>query len=503
MQVKRFIAADMRRALEMVRQDLGPDAIILSSNRVPEGVELLTTLGSDSELAQLQQQPFGRLNSASASPLLSDGAFAGGLSKSLAPTATSPVLTKVPDHPNAGKTGRELVDEIERARQKILMTKKAEESAKELLIGKNMKVNAGIPRSLNSSDPTLTLPFPGEGIVPPLGKGKGDARRGSTKSSSVTAAERYPLVDDHSLDFSDTNSSQIAELQADIADMRFLLEQQLERLTGVATQKGDSPVITSVMRRLERLGLPQDSIAKISEKVRKHKTINEAWPDALANLAHQLPVQGRDIVDQGGIFAFVGPTGVGKTTTIGKLAARYVLQHGADKVALITTDTYRIAAHDQLRSLARILRVPVRVVNETQSLEGLLKSLRHCSLILIDTAGFRHGDPQLKQQLESLVALRQIKTYLVMSSNSQAQMLKASVHAYGVANLQGCVLTKLDETASLGEALGVVLQSGLPVAYTTDGQDIPKHIEVAKAHQLVAKAVSLLKTNSVSILSSQ
>jgi flagellar biosynthesis protein FlhF len=123
-------------------------------------------------------------------------------------------------------------------------------------------------------------------------------------------------------------------------------------------------------------------------------------------------------------------------------------------------------------------------------------------LILIDTAGFRHGDPQLKMQLESLSMLRQIKTYLVMSSNSQAQMLKASVHAYGVANLQGCVLTKLDETASLGEAMGVVMQSGLPVAYTTDGQDIPKHIEVAKAHQLVAKAVSLLKSNSVSILSS-
>jgi flagellar biosynthesis protein FlhF len=492
MQVKRFIAADMRRALEMVRQDLGPDAIILSSNRVPEGVELLTTLGSDSELAQLQHQPFGRLNSTSASPLLSDGAFAGGLAKSLEPTASSPVLTKMPDHPNAGKTGRELVDEIERARQKILMTKKAEESAKELLIGKNMKVNAGIPRSRNSSDPTLTLSFPREG----------EARRGSTKSISTTAAERYPLVDDHSLDFSEDNSSQIAELQADIADMRFLLEQQLERLTGVTANKSNSPVITSVARRLERLGLPQEAITKISDKIRKSKTLSDAWPDALANLAHQLPVHGRDIVDQGGVFAFVGPTGVGKTTTIGKLAARYVLQHGADKVALITTDTYRIAAHDQLRSLARILRVPVRVVNESQSLEGLLKSLRHCSLILIDTAGFRHGDPQLKQQLETLVALRQIKTYLVMSSNSQAQMLKASVHAYGTANLQGCVLTKLDETASLGEALGVILQSGLPVAYTTDGQDIPKHIEVAKAHQLVAKAVSLLKTNSVSILSS-
>lgn len=499
MQVKRFIAADMRRALEMVRQDLGPDAIILSSNRVPEGVELLTTLGSDSELAQLQQQPLGKLNFSSSAPLLSDGQLAGSLSKSrFEPSATSPVLTKMPDTVRNGKSGKELVDEIERARQKLLMTKKAEESAKELLIGKNTKVNAGIPRrdfsqALAEAE-TITAKKPAT----------------KTPKAFVSAADRYPLIDekieekksDSLANFNLDSNSQIADLQAEIADMRYLLEQQLERLTGVTTQKGESPVMNNLVRRLERLNLPQDVISKIVGNVRKHKTINDAWPDALANLAHQLPIQGRDIVDQGGIFAFVGPTGVGKTTTIGKLAARYVLQHGADKVALITTDTYRIAAHDQLRSLARILRVPVRVVNESQSLDSLLKSLRHCSLILIDTAGFRHGDPQLKAQLESLAALRQIKTYLVMSSNSQAQMLKASVHAYGVANLQGCVLTKLDETASLGEALGVVMQSGLKVAYTTDGQDIPKHIDVAKAHQLVAKAVSLLKTNSVSILNS-
>ena len=499
MQVKRFVAADMRRALEMVRQDLGPDAIILSSNRVADGVELLTTLGSDSELAQLQQQPFGKLNFGSASPLLSDGEFAGGLSKAIAqPSPTTPKLTQISDSIQV-KSGKQVADEIERARQKLLMTKKAEESAKELLVGKNTKVNAGIPRR-GEIDPLLASPLPGGGTVPSPGKGRARVGSGSETKPFISAADRYPLVDEK-LD-NPGNNSQIAELQAEIADMRFLLEQQLERLTGVVTQKTHSPVIANVVRRLERLNLPQDVINGVIEKLRNHKTINDAWPDALANLAHQLPIQGRDIIDQGGIFAFVGPTGVGKTTTIGKLAARYVLQHGADKVALITTDTYRIAAHDQLRSLARILRVPVRVVNESQSLDSLLKSLRHCSLILIDTAGFRHGDPQLKAQLESLAALRQIKTYLVMSSNSQSQMLKASVHAYGAANLQGCVLTKLDETASLGEALGVVMQSKLAVAYTTDGQDIPKNIDVAKAHQLVAKAVSLLKTNSVSILSS-
>ncbi|MDF3013266.1 MAG: flagellar biosynthesis protein FlhF, partial [Cellvibrio sp.] len=257
----------------------------------------------------------------------------------------------------------------------------------------------------------------------------------------------------------------------------------------------------SVARRLERLNLPKDVVGKVIKGCTKTKTLSDAWPDALANLAHQLPVNGRDIVDQGGVFALVGPTGVGKTTTIGKLAARYVLQHGADKVALITTDTYRIAAHDQLRSLARILRVPVRVVDETNPLDTVLRSLRHCSLVLIDTAGFRHGDPHLKAQLQALADQQQVKTYLVMSCNSQAQMLKASIHAYGAARLQGCILTKLDETASIGEALGVVMQNRLPIAYTTDGQDIPKNLEVARAHHLVAKAVALLKANPATAVS--
>ena len=296
--------------------------------------------------------------------------------------------------------------------------------------------------------------------------------------------------------------AQLTELQAEIADMRFLLEQQLDRLIGQQQAPAiNSPVLASVARRLERLNLPKEVVGSVIKACTKTKTLSDAWPDALANLAHQLPVSGRDVVDQGGVFAFVGPTGVGKTTTIGKLAARYVLQHGADKVALITTDTYRIAAHDQLRSLARILRVPVRVVDEANPLDAVLRSLRHCSLVLIDTAGFRHGDPHLKAQLQALADQQQVKTYLVMSCNSQAQMLKASVHAYGAARLQGCILTKLDETASIGEALGVVMQSRLPIAYTTDGQDIPKNLDVARAHQLVSKAAALLKANPTAAVS--
>jgi flagellar biosynthesis protein FlhF len=490
MQVKRFVAADMRRALELVRQELGPDAIILSSNRVKEGVELLTTLAGDNELMQMQQEPLGRAALSSSSPLMSDSAW-GDASTAVAERAARQHGATFAEASGrgaaSGKTGQELADEIEQARLRMLASRKAEDSAQEFLLGKQT-VNAGIPRRT------------------PTSRGA-DSVTAEQIKPRMTAAERYPLVDDEPKARPVApvpqwqENSQLSELQAELADMRFLLEQQLEKITGTGAGPG-SPVLASIGRRLERLGLPGDAVTRVLSRCTKKRSLAEAWPDALASLAHQLPVSGKDIIEQGGIFAFVGPTGVGKTTTIGKLAARYVLEHGADKVALVTTDTYRIAAHDQLRSLARILRVPVRVVDESNPLEQVLNSLRHCSLVLIDTAGFRHGDPHLKAQLKALAEQPQVKSYLVLSCNSQQQMLKASLHAYSAAGLQGCILTKLDETASMGEALGVIMQSGLPIAYTTDGQDIPKHIEVARGHQLVAKAVVLLKTTTTAAVSS-
>ena len=530
MQVKRFVAADMRRALELVRQELGPDAIILSSGRVPEGVELLTTTGSDSELMQLQQQPLGKMALSSASPMISDGAWAEtevierAAKQHAGNSFASTLASSKTGSSNSGKTGKQLVDDIEQARLRMLASQKVEESAKEFLVGRNTVVNAGIPRqapprqAFKEAAAVAQIQTEQKSVSSrPQGRKAVAVPMEVKTKPAMSAAERYPLVDNErgndedrvhlsngkttASNYSSNQTNELHELQAEIADMRFLLEQQLDRLTGTTSPVAASPVLGSVGRRLERLGLPANLVANVLNRCTKTQSVSDAWPDALANLAHQLPINGRDIVDQGGIFAFVGPTGVGKTTTIGKLAARYVLQHGADKVALITTDTYRIAAHDQLRSLARILRVPVRVVDESNSLDSLLRSLRHCSLILIDTAGFRHGDPQLKAQLKALADQPQVKSLLVLSCNSQEQMLKASVHAYGAARLHGCVLTKLDETASMGEALGVVTQNRLPVVYTTDGQDIPKNIDVARAHQLVAKAVALLRNNPASAVS--
>jgi flagellar biosynthesis protein FlhF len=466
MKVKRFVAADMRRALELVRQELGPDAIILSNKRIPEGIELLTTMGSDVELQQLQERSLEQRTGFSPSePLLSDGVLTREVERRTLPTANthSPMASS-----NAGKSGAQIVRDIEQAQQRMLNARKAEESAKEMLLRKN--------QSLKNERPIKT------------------------------AAEKYPLFDtDTTQKFKNDQDSKLTELQMEIADMRILLEKKLDKLTGQNIIPKNSSVLTTVLRRLERLNLPKEVIIQAVKSCQKTKNIADAWSQVLNQLAQTIPIIGHDLVDRGGVFAFVGPTGVGKTTTIGKLAARYVMAHGADKVALVTTDTYRIAAHDQLRSFARILRVPMHVVDEANPLDKVLAGLRKRSLVLIDTAGFRHGDPHLKEQLEKLAQQKSVNTCLVLSCNSQAQMLKASIHAYGhaynSAGLKACVLTKLDETASLGEALGVVMQHRLPIAYITDGQDIPKHLQVARANQLISKAVSLLRTHLASAVS--
>lgn len=450
MSAKRFVAADMRRALELVREQLGPDAIILSNRRVKEGVELICSLESEPQL------PAGQQSLASdgqgvpeQAPLTSDGAWAEKSDTGRFEAVSEP---KVEAFSGAfKKSGAAMAADIERAREKMLAAQAQ-------------------PIGMSQSSPANAQP-----ITPAQER----------QLPSFSAASEDSAVQDR----------QLSEMKSELADLRELLELQLGQ--GAAAAKPSSGIdahLQPLLARFERLALPLSLSSQVlSELTGTEKTAREIWPDALAALAHKIPVAGEDVVDGGGVFAFVGPTGVGKTTTIGKLAARYVLKHGASDVVLITTDTYRIAAHDQLKTLGRILNIDVKVVENTHSLPSVLAGVSNKALVLIDTAGFRHGDPLLKEQLQALGSNLAIKKMLVLSCNSQLQMLKASVHAYKKSGISGVVLTKLDESASLGEAVGLMAEANLPVVYTTDGQEIPKDIQVAQAHQLVSRAVNLAK----------
>lgn len=286
-------------------------------------------------------------------------------------------------------------------------------------------------------------------------------------------------------------NNDIDAMRSEIAGLRDMLESQLGGLAwGQVNQH--QPRQASLWRKLIHLGLPADLCKGLLTKVVEVTDVRQAWRLLLAHLAQGLPVMREELIEQGGVIALVGPTGAGKTTTLGKLAARYVLKHGSQNVALVTMDTYRIGAHEQLRTLGRILNVPVRVVDEQNSLSEVLEEFGNKRLVLVDTAGLQAQDPQLRGQLSELAAQgARISTLLVLAATSQYRVLKAAWHNYRCCNPVGCILTKVDEAATLGEALGLAMEQRLPVAYVADGQRIPDDLARGVGHQLVSRAVGL------------
>lgn len=287
------------------------------------------------------------------------------------------------------------------------------------------------------------------------------------------------------------SAGNLDEMRAEIAGLRDLLESQLGGLAwGQLSQQ--QPRQASLWRRLAQLGLPAPLCQQLMDQVADVADARQAWRLLLAHLAQRIPVMREELIEQGGVIALVGPTGAGKTTTLGKMAARYVLKHGSQHVALVTMDTYRIGAHEQLRTLGRILNVPVRVVDEQHSLQDVLDEFAGKRLVLVDTAGLQAQDPQLRSQLDEVAAQgERIRTLLVLAATSQYRVLKAAWHNYRSCNLAGCVLSKVDEAGSLGEALGLAMEQALPVAYVADGQRIPDDLSRGVGHQLVSRAVGL------------
>lgn len=491
--VKRFVAPTMTRALELVQRELGPEAVILSSKRIDKGVEIITSLEPDLPTRGIDvRREFGQnFDTEVDTAMSSDSAWRSeaGIEKAVAKYEGQGQMNAAAFQQGATpkqKTGADLAKEIEQAREKMFAAKrKAQQDAEGQSAG----------QAAPSSHAEMAQPEP--------------ARPKEFSEVLNPAPQPAPVNFAASANPQDTlDREQIESLQNEIADMRVLLEQQFWQMNeqqGSAHLNGQlnmpqqiqMPKQYSVIsQRLRRLGI-SDSMA---EEIMAHcnaSRVSDAWKQCLAVLAKRIPISENSVLDQSGVYAFLGQTGVGKTTTIAKLAAQHVLQHGPGKVALVTTDTYRVGAYDQLRTMGKILNIPVRVVDRDNSLLTVLASLRQFPLVLIDTAGFRLGDPLLKAQLEQLESSPAVKRVLVMSCNNQLATMKASLHAHrGKRGLHACVLTKLDESASIGEALSLVSQEQVPVAYSTDGQDIPKDISPATGHSLVAKAVSIIKEQS-------
>jgi len=286
----------------------------------------------------------------------------------------------------------------------------------------------------------------------------------------------------------------IDEVKVELQNLRDLMESQLSVLQWDRfSQK--HPVRTVLLNLMSEMGLGVD----VCDTVMSHlgelsDDPHKVWQRLLGLIARCIPVNRRDLLAEGGRIALVGSTGVGKTTTIAKLAARFVQAHGKRSVAMISTDQFRIGAQEQLQHYARLLEVPLLMAANSEELCDRLDMLSDKKLVLIDTAGMSQRDLRLSEQFHRLqLGSPEIEPYLVLSANTQLAVLNQTILNFDKVKLAGAFVTKLDEAASLGGIITASIRHQLVLAYCGTGQKVPEDLEPAKSHRLISKAVALMQ----------
>ncbi|MEH6810891.1 MAG: flagellar biosynthesis protein FlhF [Motiliproteus sp.] len=486
MKIKRFFAPDMSSAMRLVRDEVGPDAVILSNNSVAGGVEVVVAL----EYSEVVRPRLNPVSSASRKE------------KSVAALVGKRKPARLQSE--LGRTRTALASSQQNQEADQLPYLKAK---KDQQLGLDDAVWDDVLASLDQKKRSVkdrVSPLPSQGGA--VARKRNDSR----KMPSVRRQENVDLtsaepsaVSARSAEVSSHEQS-LRQMRSEIDELKSLLQSRvsveaaapappvLAPAPAVVEGHGHGSLRNRIYKRLLRIGVVDSLAERLVQAIEADTEVDRAWKIALSRLADALPTVGENIADRGGVLAFVGATGVGKTTTIGKLAAQYVLKHGSSSVALVTTDTYRIAAHEQLRTFGRILDIPVRVVDESRSLDDALHSLRDKRLVLVDTSGLSMSSGQRQEQLDMLSSSSyRIKKYLVLPCTAQYQVLQMACEHFKSLGLNGAVLSKVDESVSLGEAISTIVEQRLPVAYLGDGQKIPDDIEVARANTIVSRAVVL------------
>lgn len=283
----------------------------------------------------------------------------------------------------------------------------------------------------------------------------------------------------------------LAEMRREMQALRRMMESGLSELVW-RDMETHRPNQKELLRRLMALELHPELCRVLAEDVSAVEDLEQAFRKSLSLLVRRMPESQVDFLEQGGAVALIGPTGVGKTTTVAKLAARFCLRYGNKQLALITTDNYRIGAEEQLHIYGRILDVPVRTVSDQDTLNAALNMFSERRLVLIDTAGMSQRDVRLGQQLSLLKrGNRPIHTLLTLAATTQHAALEHAIEAFAPARPSACVVTKLDEACSLGGLISSLSRHRLALAFSTDGQKVPEDIHIGRPHTLVSRAVEL------------
>jgi len=452
MNVKRFTARTAREALALVRQAFGEDAVVMSTRPCPEGVEVLAM--APESVLQLE-----RVGAAAASEYTPERT-ARRSPERVEPTLVASVEQDVSELEMSTLSFQEYV------RQRMLKRRQTELDAKAPAVAPTSRT-AAPPAPIEAARARHGAT---QREVPVLREELASAPPGASVVASPALAARGEQI----------------EMLTELRSMRGLIEQRFGALAFMDKLQRQ-PRQAVLAQQLLDAGFSPSLIRKLLESL-PADVDGAAW--ACSVLERNLHTAERDspLEDVGGIYALIGATGVGKTTSTAKLAAAFATQHGAANLGLVTLDAYRVAAHEQLRAYGRILGVPVHTAHDRASLEDLLELLSGKRLVLIDTAGMAQRDSRTRELLE-MVSHRDIQRLLVINASAQGETIEDQLAAYAAPSCRGIILSKLDESVKLGPALDAVIRHKLNVLAVANGQRVPEDWHRLSAQALVQTAL--------------
>jgi len=492
--IRRFVGKDMRSALAQIKEELGVDAVIMSNKKIPEGVELMAAVDYNHSVPQAR--PKAQQDPIVAREVSSDVVSIGNptsitTSDSLASSHEVSMDAAAPADSLSALLNRQ-VQQPESIPSNTTVSSEQDVNQSNSAQDENIEAQLrSFTNRLRNSKPDGTIPAPFDAHQ----ESNSGADDQTEQYASLEAEQMaIKLQSQRAIASQTEQSNQVSQydfdkMQQEMASIRQLLEHQVSGLMWQDMAQKD-PQRAVLVTRLLALGLNEQIADQIAGYVPAEFNEVDAWQQAKKLISEQINTTQNDIIHRGGVVALVGPTGVGKTTTIAKLAARFAQIHGHEQVALISTDTYRIAGFEQLATYGKIIGCQVKLAKDSQALDLLLQQFSKKKLILIDTAGMGQRDVRLAENLANLVsnARVRIRNYLVLAANSQQQVMQENVVRFKKVPLSGCIYTKLDESVSIGEIITTSIQNGLPIGYLTDGQRVPEDIKVANAEKLVTLA---------------
>lgn len=532
MRIKRYFAADIKQAIRMVREELGPDAVILSNRKVDGGVEIVAARDFDEQ--NLMESGKQGADSISLAPAQrgrtearrrTDDTFEAAMGAAYRGIKPDPVETGSGPGPGSSASGRfsrsSPMPATGRVRhpgigdgpQEAPVSSGGGTRHRTDAVFRHSEGGAGDRFMEGVGSSTDDTWIERNGFVDnPLRQRRTDTTPDPRQTSAKTVNRSASLSQAQSilesrarLLLQEGQDQFVRVIQQELRLMRNMLDGHLGE-TGWQQAANRSPLRMELLRRFSHMGfskrLTLDLIRHVSHSIDTDTDIindaeqqtqqsgechqcaidvDTAIEDVGKLLGKLLPLVQEDLLETGGIVALVGPTGVGKTTTIAKLAARFRMKHGPREIALVTTDNYRIGAYEQLTTYGRILDVPVRIASGLDELHQHLDTFYDRKLVLIDTAGMGPRDFRLMEQINLFKRVSiPIKSCLVLSAASQLRTMQEAMDAFQGFSPDSCILTKIDEAAQAGVSLSVVIENRLPVAFICDGQQVPEDLHHAR-----------------------